>query len=179
MNKHALSPNLVAWAKRIALEIDPDNEALAPMMLDAYLQGGAKRKQLFENDAMVGSFAAEGIASLLGFAFMALSFIGNELTALQASGGLDAINNLLGGWKTWLEILKNKQSLKEKAESPAEKSDELNTLYRVSQKVERALRKRGLSMEQSELLTYQVIKSLLEEPDGGAKLIAEFPTERG
>ncbi|MFO1434065.1 MAG: hypothetical protein U1F76_28920 [Candidatus Competibacteraceae bacterium] len=179
MNKHALSPNLVAWAKRIALEIDPDNEALVPMMLDAYLQGGAKRKQLFESDAMVGSFAAEGIVSLLGFAFMALSFIGNELMALQASGGLGAINNLLSGWKTWLEVLKTQQSFKEKTQSPVEKSDELASLYRVSQKVEKALRKRGLSMEQSESLTHIVIKALLEEPDGGAKLIAEFPTERG
>ena len=179
MNKQALTPELVSWAKRIALKVDPDNEALAPMMLDAYLQGGSKRKQLFERDAMVGSFLAEGILPLLAFAFTALSLIGKELMELQASGGLRAINSLLSGWKTWLEALKTRQSLKEKAESPEGKKDDFASLYRVSQKVEKALQKRGLSMEQSELLTYHVIKSLLEEPGGGAKLIAEFPKEQG
>ena len=176
MSTQTLTPELVNWAKRTALEVDPDNEDLAPMMLNAYLQGGQNRKQLFERDAVVGSFSSEGILPLLAFAFTALSLIGKELMELQVSGGLDAINGLLSAWKTWLEALKARQSLKEKASTEG-KRDEYASLYRILQKVEKSLRKRGLSREQSELLTYQVIKSLLEEPDEGAKIIAEFPSE--
>jgi hypothetical protein len=178
MAKRELSPELAVWAKNIAQEVDSENLALAPMMLDAYLQGGERRKQLFKNDAMVGGFLAEGIVSLLVFAFSALSFIGNELMQLQASGGFDAINSLLSSWKTWLELLKNRESLNEKIKSPNGRNAELASLYRVSQRVEKNLQgKYGLSIEQSELVTYQVIKSLLEEPDQGAKLVADFPRE--
>jgi hypothetical protein len=177
MTQQALSPELEAWAKRIAQDVDPDNEDLAPMMLDAYLQGGAKRKQLFARDVMAGSFLAEGMEPLLAFAFMALGFIGKELMQLQSSGGLSAINNLLIGWKTWLEILKTRPSLTEKAKSPEGKNDTLASLYSISQKVEKTLVKGGLSIEQAEVLTYRVIKSLLEDPDKGAKIITQLPTE--
>ena len=106
MAKLALSPELAAWATKIALEVDPDNAALAPMMLDAYVQGGAKRKQLFESTAEVGGFLAEGMTPLLALSFVALSLIGNELMRLLASGAFGAITSVLVGWKTWLEILK-------------------------------------------------------------------------
>ena len=37
--------------------------------------------------------------------------------------------------------------------------------------------KRGLSAEQSEWLTYHVIKALLEDPAVAAKLIVQIPAE--
>ena len=95
---------LSMWAKRIAVEVEPEREAIAPMMLDAYLHGGRERRQLFARVPMVGGILPDGGASLLPYAYLALSTLAAELVHLCSGKGLSTLSDLLSCWKNWLEL---------------------------------------------------------------------------
>lgn len=170
-----LSPEILnKWARSIAVEVDPAREALAPMMVEAYLRGGRQRRQLFESVDTPGGFLPEGAISLLPYAFLALSWVANELMHLARNGGLSALSDLLSCWKSWLELAKARKALEEEATSHQTHSEALDDLNRVLTAVQRALEKQGLPIEQCELVTYRVMKVLVQEPNEAAQVVKTF-----
>jgi hypothetical protein len=165
------------WARKIAVEIDPAYEPLAPMYLKAYLRGGKERQQLFEQVPMVGGVTGEGGYSLLPYAFAALSAIAVQLANLCSGGGLHILSDLLACWKNWLELVQVKAT-----PSPTEVAEghhgELASLRRVLETVQRGLEQQGLPSEQSELVTYRVMKALLQEPADAAQLLSVLPEDK-
>lgn len=166
------------WARKIAVEIDPAYEPLAPMYLEAYLCGGKKRRQLFEQVAMVGGVTGDGGISLLPYAFAALSAIAAQLANLCSSGGLNILRDLLACWKNWLELVQVKAAVPP-TQVPEKHHGALASLKRVLETVQRGLEQQGLSPEQSELVTYRVMKALLQEPDDAAQLLSVFSEGKG
>lgn len=75
----ALPEKVSQWARRMAVEIDPDYEPLAPMYLAAYLRGGKERKQLFEQTATVAGLLMLVLAAF--FAKLATGGITPEVLA--------------------------------------------------------------------------------------------------
>lgn len=171
----ALPERAADWARKIAMEIDPAYEPLAPIYLEAYVRGGKERQQLFERVATVGGVVGDGGISLLPYAFAALSGIAAQVANLCGSGGLTLVGDLLACWKNWLELARVRASAKA-AKNSEDDHGELAALRRVMATVQRGLQQQGLAAEQCELITYRVMKVLLQEPAQAAQLLAEFPT---
>jgi hypothetical protein len=169
-----LPDNAADWARKIAMEIDPAYEPLAPMYLEAYVRGGRERQQLFEQVAVVGGVVGEGGISLLPYAFAALSGIAAQLGKLCGGGGLSLLSDLLACWKNWLELIQLKASTDTTRKSEDESGD-LAALRRVLATVQGSLEQQGLAPEQSELITYRVMKVLLQAPAEAAQLLSKFP----
>lgn len=162
------------WAKMIAVEVAPEYEPLAPMMMTAYLRGGKERKQLFESASIAGGFLPDGGLSFLPYAFLALSGIAAPLMQLCSSLGLGTINDLLNCWKSLLEVIDVQKKLNEKPEVANKGNDTLAALRRVMDEVQKSLKKQGLTKEQADLVSYRVMKALLQEPNEGAQFIQAF-----
>ncbi len=175
MTEDFSSDSISKWAKRIAAEIEPESEALAPMMMEAYLRGGRDRRQLFENKAELGGFLPDGGALLLPFAYMALSYIAKGLLKLYQSGGLSGISNLLSIWKNAFDLIKTRKA-REEAHAVTE-TEARRSLRHTLDEVQRALREQGLSTDQCELICYRVMMVLLDEPIEGAQLVRTFQSE--
>ncbi|MGE4561228.1 MAG: hypothetical protein AB7E77_13575 [Desulfobulbus sp.] len=170
----ALPEKVSQWSRRIAVEIDPDYEPLAPMYLAAYLRGGNERRQLFEQVATVGGVAAGGGRSLLPYAFAVVSGIAAQAARLCGGGGLALLSDLLTLWKNWLELVQVQKDSAETADASRDKPDELMALRRVLATVQRELAQQGLPVEQCELITFRVMKALLDRPEEAAELLTLF-----
>lgn len=116
----------------------------------------------------------DGEPSLLPYAFLALNWIATQLMQLCSSGGISALSDLLSLWKNWLELVKTQKTLKEEAGAPEGRNEPLVGLRRVLEEVQRALEKQGLPTEQCELVSYRVMKALLQEPVEAAKFVKIF-----
>ena len=169
---NGLSPEALSkWAKRIASEVDPEYEPLAPMMLEAYLRGGRERKQLFDSAPTVGAILPDGGTSLLPFAFLALSWIATNLSKLYRSGGISALSDLFSLWKSWLELAKTRKTMNAEPSVPEVQHEALFSLRRILDEVQQVLEKQGLPTEQCELVSYRVMKALLNEPNEAAAFV--------
>jgi hypothetical protein len=175
-----LSPEMMdRWAKRIAVEIDPDREALAPMMLKAYMRGGRDRKQLFECAPTLGGVLPDGGASLLPYAFLALGWVATGLTQLCSAGGLSVLSDLLSCGKNLLELVKIRKVQSEETGSSRGRDEMLSGLHHILEEVQQGLEKQGLPTEQCELVSYRVMKVLLQEPAEAAQLVQGFQPAKG
>lgn len=166
-----LPTNLAIWAKRIAQEVEPEQEDLAPMMMAAYLRGGKERKQLFENKSELGGFLPDGGLSLLPFAYLAVVKLADLLVAFYQAGGLRVITDLLEAWKSWLEVAKERHSATSHTATSADRAEPLLSLRRVLDEIQGTLHAQGLPQEQCELVSYRVMKALLKEPAGAAEFV--------
>jgi hypothetical protein len=171
-----LPTELTEWATRIAMEVEPEREALAPMMMAAYLRGGRERSQLFESTPTLGGFLPDGGISLLPYAFLALTKVAAGLMKIYDSGGLGVVTDLLRAWKTWLEVVRERKPITQQnsTRGPAES---LISLRRVLEEIQGTLQTQGLPQEQCELVSYRVMKTLLQRPAEAAQFIETFGTE--
>lgn len=174
MNKELSPETLSKLAKRIAIEIDPEYEALAPMMLEAYMRGGRERRQLFETAPTLGGIMPDGGASILPYAFLALSWVVTQLMRLSNSGGVRTLSDFLSLWKNCLELVKDLKTQNKEAIAPEGRSEALVGLRRILDEVQKTLERQGLPKEQSELVGYRVMKVLLQEPVEAAKFVIMF-----
>ena len=60
-----LSPALVEWSERMALDVASDEVDLAPLILEAYLAGGEKRAELFTDAQAPGASFIDGATALV------------------------------------------------------------------------------------------------------------------
>lgn len=169
---------LSKWAKLIAAEVEPEREALAPMMLEAYLHGGRARRQLFKNAPTLGGILPDGGISLLPFAYLAFTTVVAGLTKIYNAGGLQFLTDLLSVWKNLLEIVKMRKSVREEAHTVTRETDPLLLLRRTMEEVQQILERQGLPTEQCELVSFRVMKVLLQEPAEAVQLVRTFHNEK-
>ncbi len=169
-----LSANFAVWAKRIAQEVEPEQEDLAPTMMAAYLRGGRDRKQLFESKSELGGFLPDGGLSLLPFAYLAVMKLAELIVSFYQADGLRVITDVLKAWKSWLEVAKERASATSHTATPTDVAEPLPSLRRVLDEIQETLHAQGLPREQCELITYRVMKALLKEPAEAAQLLTAF-----
>lgn len=152
--------NVVATvASKIATEAAPDEIDLAPIMAQAYIQGGQSREELFKQrqGSLAGGFGPGGIIALFPWILKAIAnnvpLIYKILTT-NVADLLDLVNNLLD----LPGKLKRQETLKALPESPYQ------PLKTVINTISQELEASGLSQDQVDLTTFRIVKALLENP---------------
>lgn len=154
---------IAIWAARIAEEAAPDEIDLAPAMAQAFIQGGKEREQLFVSSAggVPGAFGpGEGMA-LFPWLLQAVADAGPVLLLFLASAApligtfIETINNILE--------IRGRLGPKDKANVLPD--DPYAPLKEVIKTLSTEIRSSGISQDQSDLITFRVLRALLEDPE--------------
>ena len=158
-----------SWAARIAEEAAPDEIDLAPAMAQAFIQGGKEREQLFLSAAggVPGAFGpGEGMALFpwllkgISDAWPYLHLVLASATPLIATF-VETINNLLE--------IHGRLAPKDKAEGLPD--DPYAPLKGVIKTLSTEIRSSGISQDQSDLITFRVLRALLEDPESALTFV--------
>lgn len=157
------------WALKIAEEATPEEVDLAPIMAKAFVAGGREKVEMFRRSggAVHGAFGAEVAAAVFPFILQGIVLAWGPLQWLLTSNvmsNLGAINDLLG-IKDRLQRKRHEESLPDTT---------FASLKQVNAIVSEELRAAGLRPERCELITYRVLKRMLEDPTGAAEFSKEI-----
>lgn len=167
------------WSSRLAREVDETlgtaEEPLAPLIAEAFLEGGASREELFRPaEGTVGAFGAGGMVALLPTLLQSLVLAAPALIALMASDGISRALILVNNGISLALIGKRGGQLlaPEAGEQPEPRTvsnlseRDLESIRQVTALVERELRRCRIAEEKCELISLRVLKALLEDPAG-------------
>jgi hypothetical protein len=174
------------WSMKIAEEIAPDEVDLAPDIAEAYISGGKDREDLFRQEGTVqGAFGAgvdmallpNVLDSIANIGPSLLSFFQNSQDAL--GGGYYFAGTISSTVSTLLVITDHKNREKKKETLPSENEqlahfrEEYEQFKQVSGSLRKELLDRGLDEDQADLISYRVLKVMLQDPADAAKFTEE------
>jgi hypothetical protein len=159
-------------ALKIAEEAVPDEIDLAPIMAQAFIQGGKDKEELFkrEEGSLTGGFGVGEFIAVFPWILKALvkssPFIYKLLTT-DVADIASLINDVLD--------IREKVNRQKKIESlPDNPYQPLKTVINT---ISTELHSSGLPQEQCDLITYRVLRALLDNPDESTVFIKAL--ERG
>jgi hypothetical protein len=150
---------LGAWAVEIAEAAAPDEVALAPQTVQAYIAGGADRADLFyQNQRGTAGGADFGIFQVI------LPYL---LQGLHAASPLisEIFSSTVSG--VLVEIIKQRLEARKKSSQETQSQEQIpEPLKRLRAILSQPLRKSGLSEDKIDLIIDNFLRVVLENPDG-------------
>lgn len=173
------------WSVKLAHEVAPEEADLAPLWAEAFVAGGREREDLrAAGGSAVGGFGAEGIAAVMPVVFQALAASAGVVMSALASRHA---GDFLGCVKNGLALLE----LRDRAEKAAGKPKDAEAdppgvpgeatyepLRRVIRAMGHELRASGMDDDRSDIITFRVLRTLLEEPQGAEGFVQEVAAAR-
>jgi hypothetical protein len=163
------------WATRIAEEVAPDEIDLAPSMVHAFVRGGKDKKDIFRRsrDNVPGAFGIELGMALLPLILEAIKYVGPMLSEFftNTKDAWAGANSFIGALNVLLTIGSRAERKKVEEALPNDPYGHLKTVVAVMSK---ELRSSGLSSEQADLITFRVLRVMLEDPSGAAQFTEEI-----
>lgn len=152
------------WALKIAEEAVPDEVDLAPIMAHAFVVGGWEREEMFRQagGAVHGAFGAETLLAVFPFILQSVVVAWGPLQWMLSA-------NILGNLGAVNDLLSIKDRFRRKAHEDSLPDQPYAYLKQTNAIVSGQLRAAGLPPEQCELITYRVLKTMLEDPKGAAE----------
>jgi len=149
------------WAIKIAEAAVPEEAELAPIMVQAYLNGGKDQQELSlqSKGDIVGGFGAGDLQAIFPWILQGIAFAAPIINTALTSGNVE---KYLSAIKDVLEIRDSLARKKQVEALPDEPYLDLKKLLAVLPK---ELAKANLPQEQRELITYHVIQELLKDPN--------------
>lgn len=157
---------------KIAEEAAPDEIDLAPIMAEAFIQGGKEKEELFQQEekSVTGGFGIGECLAIFPWILNGLvkssPFIYNLLTS-DVADIASLINDFID--------IRDKLGRQKKTESL--KDNPYKPLKSVINTISTELESSGLPQDQCDLITYRVLRSLLDNPDESTVFIKAL--ERG
>jgi hypothetical protein len=160
------------WAIRLAEEVAPDEAELAPTIAEAFMAGGKDRQELFAaGRSTVGGFASGAVIVILPYLFQALSMLGPLLMTALSS---DLSAKFLEFITNAIKMIHTLNEPKSAATPPPIPVDPMYApLRQIVTAMGLELRTAGLSNEQADLVTFRVLRLLLEQPQQATQLVQQ------
>lgn len=159
MDTTANSKLVTTVALKIAEEAAPDEIDLAPIMVQAFIQGGQEKEELFkrEQGSLTGGFGPGGLIAIFPWILKTLAKNGPLIYKILTTDVAD-----LAGLLNDLLDLPDKLNRQQKMDAlPADPYQPLKT---VIDTVSKELTEAGLSQDESDLITFRVVRALLDTP---------------
>lgn len=161
---------ITTWSTKIAEEAVPGEVDLAPLMAQAFVSGGEEREELFRqaNGGTLGAFGPGDIAAVFPAILQGIAVTAPILYSVLTSG---AVERFLSVVKNMLSI---RDSLKRKNQSETLPDDPYAPLKRVVVAISKELKSTNISQDQRDLITYRILRVLLNEPHSAAKFVQKI-----
>nr|QNO46700.1 hypothetical protein BAIACGLI_00013 [Methanosarcinales archaeon ANME-2c ERB4] len=158
------------WTKKIAEAAVPEEIDLAPSIARAFFSGEKERKQLFQREKknVQGAFGVAEILLILPLILQALVSSATVLSTFISSTGLNSFLTALNTTFSFRDFGKRRQKVASLPDNP------FLPLKTVLLTVSSELHTMGLSEEESDLITFRVLKKLLEDPAGASHFIQKI-----
>jgi hypothetical protein len=156
------------WATDLAAAADPSEIDLAPDLVEAYLEGGEARAELFKqtDTSIAGGFGPGSVIALLPWILNGIAAAAKSILMILSSG---ETSNIVGLIKDLMDI--GKEVSPQKTLEAAPQTDPYLALKRVIDTIGAELRTAGLEANEADLITFRVLNALLEDPQGTATFI--------
>lgn len=162
------------WALKIAREVAPDEIDLAPMMAHAFLAGGEARRELFrrEGGAVQGAFGPEFGVALFPAIMLAIQQAGPHLAGFfdVVCRSSESSYHMLGVVTAILAI----HGRKERKAKKKDLVDDARILAAHDRLTEEISKVEGLDEDQADLLTYRLLRTMLEDPSSAAEFTSKI-----
>jgi hypothetical protein len=160
-----MSEEIEAWAVRLAEAVTPDEAVLAPDIADAFVAGGEDRADLFRTSGAVATgFDTNGVLAVFPFVLSAAMAAGPAVEAFLASG----VTSVPGMVKDVIELWDRyrHRTVEQAKEIPLGSEPPYQALDRAFTVIEAELGKAGIEPDRRELLTYRIVRHLIDDVDG-------------
>ena len=158
-----------SWAIKIAGEVAPDEIDLAPAMARAFLAGGKDRDELFRQQAgaVQGAFGPEFGVALFTAIMLAIQQAGPHLSGFfeVVCRSSESSYHVLGVITTVLAI-RGRKKRENKKKALVDDSRIIQAHDRLTEEISKV---KGLDEDQADLLTYRILRAMLEDPSGAAE----------
>ncbi len=146
-------------ALKIAEVAVPDEIDLAPIMVQAFIQGRKEREELFkrEEGSLVGGFGTGEIIAIFPFILNGLVKSSPLIYELMTTDVAD-ITSLISNVLDIREKVARKNTIQSLQDNPYQ------PLKTVINTISTELKLSGLPQEQCDLITYRVLQALLDNP---------------
>ncbi|NJM59843.1 MAG: hypothetical protein HC849_06010 [Oscillatoriales cyanobacterium RU_3_3] len=146
-------------ALKIAEEAVPDEIDLAPIMAQAFIQGGKEREELFkrEEGSLTGGFGTGEFIAVFPYILKGLVKSGPFIYKLLTTDVADIVSLI----NEVLELIEKGREKKKKVLQDNPYKPLKTVIHTISTELELS----GLPQERCELITYRVLRALLDKPD--------------
>jgi hypothetical protein len=162
------------WSIRIAEEAAPDEVDLAPIMAQAYIRGGKEREELLRQSGggVHGAFGAEIAIALFPAILSAIEVVGPHLVSFLKGVTISAQDSyyFAGALNALVSIGSHFRRKKEAESLP---DDRYAPLKYISDALTDELRKAGVEGDQADLITFRVLRKMMEDPSGATEFTNE------
>ncbi|MGF1566658.1 MAG: hypothetical protein ACFCVD_01045 [Nodosilinea sp.] len=157
---------LFDWSVSLAESAVPYEIDLAPDILEAYLEGGEAREELFKqtDTSIAGGFGSGTGVALLPFILNGIAAASKWIFTLLSS---EKTSNAVSVVKDIKELLI--QGKGEEAKKEVQQLSDTNPYDALKQIIDTLgfeLRKSGIPDNEADLITFRVLVNLLENPEG-------------
>jgi hypothetical protein len=163
------------WCTALALEIAPDEAALAPMIGRAFCAGGTQRAELFRSGGNIhGAFGAGEMLAVLPIALFTLSRAAVSVGSLLQS---DLVGDVLEIAKSATSIAELTGKLKERREAKVKlgpRAIDQELLASMLIQLPRELQDNGLPADKCNEITLRMLRVLFADPEKSLQAIAEL-----
>jgi hypothetical protein len=181
------------WSVKLAQEVAPAEAELAPLMAEAYAEGGESRRELFaESDSALGGFIPGGAGAVMPAVMDAVSTTAPVLVGALASRWA---GEFLVCLKSCLEIVEVKYKAdKARADAVPAAEEERGAEVPVAQVVQgsvpadatymplrrlidgmsQGLQAQGMDPDQADLMTLRVLRTMFQEPQGAGEFVGQL-----
>lgn len=174
------------WAVRFAREVSPEETEHAPEEARAWMEGGEAREALFSSRGRTKRFLfGPETVMMIPYIFQGLSVVGSSVSQALASPNIAdlfvVVNSSLGISEITLRHRGGHEKRAAETATPHSSpavapaaSEHVALLRTISDSVVKELQSSGLSLDKSEAAAFHVLRSLMEDPKGGAALVEEL-----
>lgn len=187
------------WGPRLARAVSPDEEELAPIYVDAFVEGGQARRDLFAAGVREsGGFDSGDSFSVLTPVLYALSIAAPLLNGLLSSPQVATLSSMANSGANVLKLFgygkrspdgndDNESEMKDSVRETtsafdgrmAPAPDQHDMLRKVIECIDAELQRRGFKEEESSVITLNVVRELLKEPAESVRFVEMLENEPG
>jgi hypothetical protein len=166
------------WSLRIAEEAAPYEVDIAPDMTYAFIAGGKDREELLrQSEGVPGAFGPDIAIALFPVILSAIEAAGPHLlhflsTVVNQSQDISAFATVLNS------LVSVGSHFKRRKQAESLPDDRYAPLKKVSDDLTEELSKAGLDQDRADLITYRVLKVMIEDPSGAGqftKAVTQVP----
>ena len=162
------------WATKIAEEVAPEEVDIAPLMVQAFINGGHERDDLFRktNGGTLGAFGVGDVFALTPWILQSIAGAATVIYSLLSSGILDKFLSAIQ------DLISIHDKLLRKKQSESLPDNPFAPLKHVISAISKELEAANIPEDHRDLITYRVLRVLLDDPQGAAVFVKNLEAKQ-
>jgi hypothetical protein len=162
------------WAARLASVATPDEIDVAPYQARAFVEGGEAWASVLRppHERVGAAFAAGDMVSAFPLVLMAVANASSFAVLVLGNKNVGSCLSLIKNALTLADLRRTKEDVTTSA------SPDVAQVKNLIDRIGATLRASGLSEDNADLMTYRIVRAMLEDPDGATTFLKSLSSGR-